>query len=325
MTENPAESPATTTSRTLRLLETQRGHGATGEIGLQADLILPGSIRRHGQPVVVAVLLLMEGDAKSHGRSVASLGLMNSTRATKFSTSTPIGMTVAEPTACTRSPDVGPLAELRRSQRLRAGKRRRVNDDARLEHSLGFEFGQRPDLELGEGECASFGGVFCEESGSSEYVATVPAGGEIELADEPFVEREIPGIASRDELDGVGTRGIGVEINHRAPVITAPSPSLETRFLGIDDQPELLFATAIRKPMPMSHISRAGSGFANSARGIEIGDLDPGALDAGESGPNVSSPESGPATLGRSWRPPATHHRPREDRAVAPRRARSCR
>src|SRR5215207_3214539 len=46
------------------LLETQRRHGATSKIGLQTDLILPRSIRRHGQSVVVAILLLAEGDAE---------------------------------------------------------------------------------------------------------------------------------------------------------------------------------------------------------------------------------------------------------------------
>ena len=147
------------------------------------------------------------------------------------------------------------------------GEMGRVEGDARLDTAWGSRPASDQISNPLKATAPSSVGVFGEESGSHEHVPALWAGGEIELPDEPFVEREIPGIAGRDELDGVGTRGAGVEIDYGAPGDHRAEPILEEPgSLGIDDQPELLFAAAIAEAdADVPHLPR-GSGFANSAR-----------------------------------------------------------
>ena len=87
-----------------------------------------------------------------------------------------------------------------------------------------------------------------EKLNSYKDVTTLRAGREIELAYEPFVEREVPGFASHDELDSVGAGGTGVEINQGPPGDYLPQPILQKPGArSIDDQPQLLLAAAVER------------------------------------------------------------------------------
>src|SRR5215207_5709189 len=102
----------------------------------------------------------------------------------------------------------------------------------------------------------------------------------MELVDEPFVEREIAGVTSRDQLDRVGTHGTGIEINH-GPAGDHGSQSIlqEPASLGIDDQPELLFTAAITEadadvPQFPRRLRIGELGSSIEIRGVDLGALD---------------------------------------------------
>ena len=158
-------------------------------------------------------------------------------------------------------------AELRRRCGEKLGKRRRVNGDARLECSSKVKPGKRPDFEFAEGNGAIRGGVFSEkpaptkmsppsaraERSSSLTSRSLNAKYPVSPVATTSMVSEPVGLVSKSATD--------------PPVITSPSPSFKYHVPAESTTSRNCSSPPLsRNPSPISHIPRAGSGFANSAR-----------------------------------------------------------